>query len=64
LLPAALHGLQQYSQAGTQDARSPSIWTMSTMRAASDLGVMSPKPTVEKTVTVKYKAVSAGAVAG
>jgi hypothetical protein len=37
-------------------ARSPSIWTMSTMRAASDLGVMSPKPTVEKTVTVKYRA--------
>jgi hypothetical protein len=26
------------------------------MRAASDLGVMSPKPTLEKTVTVKYKA--------
>ena len=36
---------------------------MSTTRAASDLGVMSPKPTVEKTVTVKYRAsvlVSAG----
>ena len=29
---------------------------MSTMRAGSDLGVMSPKPTVEKAVTVKYKA--------
>ena len=29
---------------------------MSTMRAGPDLGVMSPKPTVEKTVTVKYKA--------
>ncbi len=29
---------------------------MSTIRAASDLGVISPKPTVEKTVTVKYKA--------
>ena len=29
---------------------------MSTTRAISDLGVMSPKPTVEKTVTAKYKA--------
>ena len=29
---------------------------MSTTRAASDFGVISPKPTVEKTVTVKYKA--------
>ena len=37
-------------------ARSPSIWTISTIRAASDFGEMSPKPTVEKTVTVKYKA--------
>ena len=37
-------------------ARSPNIWTMSTTRAASDLGLMSPKPTVEKTVIVKYKA--------
>ena len=33
-------------------ARSPSIWTISTTRAASDFGEMSPKPTVEKTVTV------------
>ncbi len=37
-------------------ARSPIIWTMSTTLATSDLGAMSPKPTVEKTVTVKYKA--------
>jgi hypothetical protein len=29
---------------------------MSTIWAASVLGVMSPKPTVEKTVTVKYRA--------
>ena len=29
---------------------------MSTMRAVSDLAVMSPNPTVENTVTVKYKA--------
>ena len=29
---------------------------MSTTRAVSDLAVMSPKPTVENTVTVKYKA--------
>ena len=28
---------------------------MSTTRAILDLGVMSPKPTVEKTVTAKYK---------
>lgn len=34
-------------------ARSASICTMATMRAGSVLGVMSPKPTVEKTVTVK-----------
>ena len=29
---------------------------MSTTRASSDLAVMSPKPTVENTVTVKYNA--------
>ena len=29
---------------------------MSTTRAASDLAVISPKPTVENTVTVKYNA--------
>ena len=29
---------------------------MSKIRAGSDLGAMSPKPTVEKTVTVKYRA--------
>ena len=29
---------------------------MSRTRAVSDLGVMSPKPTVENTVTAKYKA--------
>jgi hypothetical protein len=29
---------------------------MTTTRAVSDLAVMSPNPTVEKTVTVKYKA--------
>ena len=29
---------------------------MSTTRAAWDLAVMSPNPTVENTVTVKYKA--------
>ena len=39
-----------------RNARSASIWTMSTTRAASDLAVMSPKPTVENTVTVKYNA--------
>ena len=41
-------------------ATSPSIWTMSTTRAASDLGVMSPKPTVEKTVTREVQGVGAG----
>lgn len=34
-------------------ARSESICTMATIRAGSDFGVMSPKPTVENTVTVK-----------
>ena len=34
-------------------ARSESICTMATIRAGSVFGVMSPKPTVEKTVTVK-----------
>ena len=33
-----------------KSARSPSIWTMSTTWAASELAVMSPKPTVEKIV--------------
>jgi hypothetical protein len=37
-------------------ARSASIWTMSATRAVSDLAVMSPKPTVVKTVTLKYRA--------
>ena len=39
-----------------RSARSASICTMSTTRAVSDFGLMSPKPTVEKTVTVKYRA--------
>ncbi len=34
-------------------ARSESIWTVATRRAGSVLGVMSPNPTVENTVTVK-----------
>jgi hypothetical protein len=34
-------------------ARSESICTMATIRAGSVFGVMSPKPTVENTVTVK-----------
>ena len=38
-------------------AMSASIWTVTTRRAGSVLAVMSPKPTVEKTVTVKYRAV-------
>ena len=36
-------------------ARSANIWTMSTTRAVSGLAVMSPKPTVVKTVTLKYR---------
>jgi len=34
--------------------RSSSICAETTMRAGSVLGVMSPKPTVEKMLTVKY----------
>ena len=35
---------------------SSSIWILTRMRARSLSGVMSPKPTVEKTVTTKYNA--------
>ncbi len=45
---------------GPRSARSASIWTMSTTRAASDLAAISPKPTVENTVTLKYNASRAG----
>ena len=34
-------------------SRSPSIWTITVTRATWVAGVMSPNPTVEKTVTVK-----------
>jgi len=33
---------------------STTIWPVTNSRASSVLGVMSPNPTVEKTVTVKY----------
>ena len=36
--------------------RSRIIWTLTTMRAGSVLGVMSPNPTVENTVIVSYMA--------
>ena len=36
--------------------RSPSICTVVTTRAVSLTGVMSPKPTVAKTVMTKYRA--------
>ena len=37
-------------------ARSNIIWMLTRIRASSDLAVMSPNPTVEKTVMVKYSA--------
>ena len=53
-LSAALYRPHEHSVSrAPRSARSASIWTMSTTRAASDLGEMSPKPTVENTVTVK-----------
>ena len=36
--------------------RSRNIWAVTTRRAASALALMSPNPTVEKIVTVKYSA--------
>jgi hypothetical protein len=36
--------------------RSAIIWIVTSTRAAAETGVMSPKPTVANTVTVKYRA--------
>jgi hypothetical protein len=36
--------------------RSATIWIVTRTRAAAETGVMSPKPTVANTVTVKYSA--------
>lgn len=36
--------------------RSATIWRVTSTRAAVETGVMSPKPTVVNTVTVKYSA--------
>ena len=36
--------------------RSATIWIVTSTRAVAETGVMSPKPTVANTVTVKYSA--------
>ena len=48
-----LAALKMSRTAAPMMARSSNIWAETTRRAASVLGVMSPKPTVEKTVIVK-----------
>src|SRR5690242_16260590 len=53
-VPRAASRIRRMTNAIT--STSHTIWTVVVRRAASVRGAMSPKPTVEKTVTVKYSA--------
>ena len=50
------HRLEHRAHDQTSTSRSPIIWIVTRIRAGSLTGAMSPKPTVAKTVTVKYSA--------
>ena len=56
LLAATLNRSEKHADPETEDSQVEDLCTVTMRRAGLSVAVMSPKPTVAKTVTVKYSA--------